>query len=105
MNHNIVVRHNDTNLRATIREEIVGTALDAANQANATYKETYYRKMALIEGAQDMSTQEKLKAMDQTSDKRSHDIWNNVLTFTIVVGIFAGGSWAVKFCFTECVRK
>ncbi len=79
-----------------VRQKIV----DAATDAEDSSREKYEAKENLIESATDMSTQEKLDAMDRNYDRRNQERWQNVLYFAIVsfslLGIAIGSPVAVK---------
>lgn len=79
-----------------VRQKISATATDAEN----TSKEKYTAKEKLIESADDMTTQEKLDAMDTNYDRRNQERWQNVFYFAVisfsVVGLAIGSPVAVK---------
>ena len=54
-----------------VRQKISNTANDAENTA----KEKYIAKQKLIESADDMTTHEKLNAMDKNYDRRNQERW------------------------------
>lgn len=69
---------------------------DAENES----KKKYIAKRKLIESADDMSTREKLDAMDKNYDRWNQEHRQNALNFTIIflglVGIAIGGPIVVK---------
>lgn len=73
---------------------------DAATDAENTSKEKYAAKQKLIESANDMTTQEKLDAMDKNYDRRNQERWQNVLCFAVmsfsVFGLAISSPAAVK---------
>ena len=79
-----------------VRQKISNTANDAENTA----KEKYIAKQKLIESADDMTTHEKLNAMDKNYDRRNQERWQNVFYFAVisfsVVGLAIGSPVAVK---------
>ena len=87
-------------LQNLLINEVHQKIVDAAADAENTSREKYEAKENLIESAADMSTQEKLDAMDRNYDRRNQERWQNVLYFTIVsfslLGIAIGSPVAVK---------
>ena len=79
-----------------VRRKISETATDAENVS----KEKYAAKAKMIESASDMSTNEKLDAMDKNYDRRNQERWQNVLLLAVVslsvVGLAVGSPVAVK---------
>lgn len=74
---------NDT-LQNIVIPDIHQKIFDAVTDAENTSKEKYTAKQKLIESANDMTTQEKLDAMDKNYDRRNQERWQNVLYFAIV---------------------
>ena len=76
-----------------VRQKISNTANDAENTA----KEKYIAKQ---KSADDMTTHEKLNAMDKNYDRRNQERWQNVFYFAVisfsVVGLAIGSPVAVK---------
>ena len=87
-------------MQSTIINEVRQKISDAAINAENTSKEKYAAKEKLIASADDMTTQEKLDAMDSNYDRRNQERWQNVLRFVAmsfsVVGIAIGSPIAVK---------
>lgn len=87
-------------LQNIIFNEVRQKIFDAATDAENISKEKYTAKEKIIESANDMSTQEKLDAMDKNYDRRNQERWQNVLYFAVisfgVVGIAIGSPVAVK---------
>ena len=79
-----------------VRQKISNTANDAENTA----KEKYIAKQKLIESADDMTTHEKLNAMDKNYDRRNQERWQNVFYFAVISfsvgGLAIGSPVAVK---------
>lgn len=73
---------------------------EIATALNETSKEKYDKKISLIENAKDMTTTEKLNAMDQCYACRSHEAWQNILLFAgvsiTIFGLAVGSPAAVK---------
>ena len=67
-----------------VRRKISEAAIDAENVS----KEKYAAKAKMIEAATDMSTKEKLDAMDKNYDRRNQERWQNVLYFANVNHFF-----------------
>ena len=101
---------NENNLTQTTKEqdtlqnivisEVRQKIYDAVTDAENTSKDKYAAKQKLIESADDMTTQEKLNAMDKNYDRRNQERWQNVLCFAVisftVVGLAVGSSAAIK---------
>ena len=86
-------------------QDIIGNTVypkisDAATDAENISREKYKAKKNLIESANDLTTQEKLDAMDKNYDRWNQELWQNILHFTIIsfstVGIAIGGPIAVR---------
>lgn len=73
---------------------------DAFNDSELISETKYTEKMQLIKSATDMSTQEKLDAMDNNYERRNQEYWQNIATFAIiylsVIVIAIGSPVAVK---------
>lgn len=87
-------------LQNIIIDEVRQKISDAATDAENTSKEKYTAKEKLIESADDMTTQEKLDAMDTNYDRRNQERWQDVFYFAVisfsVVGLAIGSPFAVK---------
>ena len=87
-------------LQSIVISEIRQKISDTANDAENTAKEKYIAKQKLIESADDMTTHEKLDAMDKNYDRRNQERWQNVFYFAVisfsVVGLAIGSPIAVK---------
>ena len=97
-NNNLIQATNEQDtMQSTIINEVRQKISDAAIN---TSKEKYAAKEKLIASADDMTTQEKLDAMDSNYDRRNQERWQNVLRFAAmsfsVVGIAIGSPIAVK---------
>ena len=79
-----------------VRKKISEATTDAENES----KEKYAAKTKLIENATDMSTKEKLDAMDKNYDRRNQERWQIVHCFAvrslILVGLAIGSPVALK---------
>ena len=100
-NNNLIQATNEQDtMQSTIINEVRQKISDAAINAENTSKEKYAAKEKLIASADDMTTQEKLDAMDSNYDRRNQERWQNVLRFAAmsfgVVGIAIGSPIAVK---------
>lgn len=73
---------------------------DTANNAENIAKEKCIAKQKLIESADEMTTQEKLDAMDKNYDHSNQECWQNVFYFAVisfsVVGFAIGSPITVK---------
>lgn len=73
---------------------------DAFNDSELISETKYTQKMKLIESATDMSTQEKLDAMDNNYERRNQERWQNIAVFAIIslsaIGIAFGSPAAAK---------
>ena len=94
-----ITNEKDT-LQKIVISEVHQKVSDATTDAEKTSKEKYITKQKLIESAKDMTTQEKLDAMDKNYDRRNQERWQNVLHFAVisfsVVGLAIGSPVAVK---------
>ncbi len=55
--------------------------LDSITDAENISKEKYSIKTRLIENATDLTTNEKLEALDKNYDRRSQELWQNIVRF------------------------
>lgn len=86
-------------LQEVILDNICQKISDAFSESEKVSKEKYEVKLKLIESATDMSTQEKLDAMDKNYDSWKLEQRKNILTFAVVSFSLLGlavGSPAVK---------
>lgn len=87
-------------LQNRIVDNVCQKIFDAINNAENISKEKYAVKQKLIESANDMSTQEKLDAIDKNYDRRNYECCQNILYFAVisssVVGIAIASQVAVK---------
>ncbi len=83
-----------------LRNNISERISEAASTLNNSSKEKYNKKIALIENAPDMSTKEKLSAMDQSYDRYRDETWQTILCVAgvslAVLGIFYGSPVAAR---------
>ncbi|MCI8403235.1 MAG: hypothetical protein HFI38_14290 [Lachnospiraceae bacterium] len=78
----ILTRQN--NLQKALLDDICQIVSDATCDSEKVSKEKYEIKLKLIESAMDMSTQEKLDAMDKNYDCWNQEHWQNILTSAVV---------------------
>lgn len=71
-------------LQSIVIPEVRQKIFDAATNTENMSKEKYTAKQKLIESANDMTTQEKLDAMDKNYDRRNQERWQNVICFVVV---------------------
>lgn len=69
---------------------------DAVNDSEKVSKEKYETKLKLIKSSTDMSTQEKLDAIDKNCDCRDQEHRQNILTFAIVFISFSILKFAIR---------
>lgn len=79
-----------------IYQKVFVTITDEENMS----KEKYTAKIKLIENAADMSTREKLDAMDKNYDRRTQEYRQNILPFAVISlcisGLVIGSPIAAK---------
>lgn len=78
-------------LQNIIIDEVYQRISDVATDAESTSKEKYIAKEKLIESADDMSTQEKLNAMDTNYDRRNQERWQNALFYFAIISFSVVG--------------
>lgn len=87
-------------LHEVLLDDIHQIISDAVSESEKMSKEKYQVKLKLIESASDMSTQEKLDAIDKNYDCWNQEHWQNILTLTVasvvLIGLVAGSSVAIK---------
>lgn len=91
----------ETNLlQNMVIDEVRQKISEATTDAEKISRDKYVTKQKLIESANDMTTQEKLDAMDKNYDRRNQERWQNVLYFAAIsfglVGLAIGSPVAVK---------
>lgn len=88
------------NLKNTLLTDVQQKISNAALSVEGESKDKYITKNKLIEEADDMTTQEKLDALDKNYNQRNHEIWQNIITFTVisisVTGLIVGSPIAIK---------
>lgn len=57
---------------------------EASDSLYHTSKEKYNLKAKLIEEADDMTTKEKLDALDQNYDRHNQEVWHGMIIFGVV---------------------
>ncbi|MCD8014310.1 MAG: hypothetical protein LUG99_14245 [Lachnospiraceae bacterium] len=94
------IRTIENNTPASLSESSVNIIIDRVNETAdtlyTTSKEKYERKEKLIEEAKDMSTKEKLDALDQNYDRHNQEVWQNMLIFLALIGIAAGSPTIIR---------
>lgn len=87
-------------IHESLLNDLQSKITDAFNDSELISETKYTEKMKLIESATDMSTQEKLVAMDNNYNRRNQERWQNIAAFAIcslsVIGIAVGSPVAVK---------
>lgn len=79
----------DTLLNTIIGESYKKT-LEILTDAEKTSIEKYKTKEEMIKSAKDLSTKEKLEAMDQNYDRKEVEQWKNALLYTtLTIGLTA----------------
>lgn len=74
---------------STIFNDVFQLVSDTVHDADKESAEKYKIKERLIEEAADMSTQEKLDAMDRNYDRRNGECWKNIIISVQVLCIAA----------------
>lgn len=73
---------------------------EATDSLYHTSKEKYNLKARLIEEADDMTTKEKLDALDQNYDRHNQEVWQGIVIFGVlslsIIGIAAGNPSILK---------
>lgn len=73
---------------------------DATDSLYHTSKAKYDLKLKLIEEADDMTTKEKLDALDKTYDRHNQEVWHGIVIFgtlsLFIIGIATGNTAIVK---------
>lgn len=88
---NVVQSSNESNfLQEMILNEVCPKFWDALTDAENTSKEKYAAKQRLIESANDMTTQERLDAMDKNYGCWNHERWQIALSFAMIYFIVVG---------------
>lgn len=93
-----------TNEQGTIQNVIINEIrqkiYDAVVNTENISKEKYEAKEELIKSADNMTTQQKLKALDENYERRNQELWQNVRCLALkssgVVGVAIGGPITVK---------
>lgn len=89
--------HVQNTLQDILINDVRGKISEAIIDAENVSKEKYVAKARMIEAAIDMSTEEKLGAMDKNYDRRNQECWQNVLCFAVISLIVVSlGSVATK---------
>ena len=81
--NNLTKTTNAENIEKNSIEELLKITFEATVDANNISKEKYSAKLKLIAGANDMSTQEKLDAMDRNYNCWNEERWKNVFHYAL----------------------
>ena len=80
---------------------ITNKLTDSANLLTNKSGDKYERKAVLIENAEDLSTKEKLDALDQNYNRHTEEVWESVIAFAsvsfAVISILTGGPNIMKY--------
>lgn len=102
MTDSINIHTNNTSIDSTsaAMQGINGRISKAADSLYNTSKEKYNLKAKLIEEAKDMTTQEKLDALDQNYDRHNQEVWQGILIVGVVtlgfIGLASGNPAIIK---------
>lgn len=95
-----IENYTSTNLSESNINIIIDRIDESADALYATSKEKYERKVKLIEEAKDMSTNEKLDALDQNYDRHNQEVWKNMIILgalgLTLIGVAAGSPTIIK---------
>lgn len=90
----------DSNFKDTIFSDVQKILSDTILSTEKESKDKYETKAKLIEKATDMSTQEKLTALDKNYACRNLEAWQNILYFAAIsvgaLGLFIGNPVTTK---------
>ena len=94
----------ENNVPSNITEASISIITDRMKEASDslyhTSKEKYDLKARLIEEADDMTTKEKLEALDQNYDRHNQEVWQGIIILGVVsltlIGIAVGNPNIVK---------
>jgi len=98
------IKNLENNVPNNITEASISIITDRMKEASDslyhTSKEKYDLKARLIEEADDMTTKEKLDALDQNYDRHNQEVWQGIIIFGVVgltlIGIAVGNPTIVK---------
>lgn len=98
------IKNLENNVPSNITEASIGVITDRMKEASdslyQTSKEKYDLKAKLIEEADDMTTKEKLDALDQNYDRHNQEVWQGIIIFGVVsltlIGVAVGNPTIVK---------
>ena len=89
-----------TNLSETSTKLVTEQITAAGDSLYRTSKEKYDLKARLIENADDMTTKEKLDALDHNYDRHNQEVWLNIIFFGAIsfalIGIAAGNPTIIR---------
>ena len=90
----------DTDLVTAAMQNLGNRFDEVADKLYATSKEKYDLKNRLIENAADMTTQEKLDAIDLNYDRHNQEVWQNILIAGFaalgLIGLASGNPTIIK---------
>lgn len=73
---------------------------EASDNLYTASKDKYDQKTKIIENATDMTTEEKLEALDRNYDRHTQEVWQGILVFGAIglgmLGLAAGNPAIVK---------
>lgn len=79
---------------------IIDRITEATESLYTTSKEKYERKAKIIEEAEDMTTEEKLLAMDKNYDRHSLEVWQGIIAFggisLVIICVVSGNPTIIK---------
>ena len=79
---------------------IIDRIMEIKESFYTTSKEKYERKAKIIEEAEDMTTEEKLLAMDKNYDRHSLEVWQGIIAFggisLVVICVVSGNPTIIK---------
>ena len=89
-----------SNITGASISNITDCMKEASDSLYHTSKKKYDLKASLIEEADDMSTNEKLDALDQNYDRHNQEVWHGIIIFVVfslpLVGIAVRNPTIVK---------
>ena len=99
-NNSSTTLSSENTLPHVVRDTICQKIYETVDDANKLSDEKYKSAEKLIQEAPDMSTQEKLDAMNKNYERWHYERWNNTIVFTVValclLGLAVKGPIAVR---------
>lgn len=80
---NTIENRTPTNLTKASINIITDCMKEASDSLYNTSKAKYEHKVKLIEKAEDMTTKEKLEALDQNYDRHNQEVWQGIFIFGV----------------------